>query len=117
MLEVNTLEMASEATLHFPFYKSRQSRLITVPVPRYETGSLKNLTLKTCSKDPNWAGEEITKRIFQDIMAAIVAELLHDPVVIPWGLTALSIHIGLYCLFKYVCPDGPWKDLPQVCQR
>lgn len=28
MLEVNALETASEATLHFPFYKSRQSGLI-----------------------------------------------------------------------------------------
>ncbi|KAI2492411.1 TLC domain-containing protein [Fragilaria crotonensis] len=42
----------------------------------------------------------------------IIKSILNDPVIIPLGSSILAIHIVLFFLFKYVCPDGPWKVLP-----
>lgn len=35
-----------------------------------------------------------------------------DPLVLQSGLTCLLIQFGLYALFRYVLPDGPWKKMP-----
>jgi hypothetical protein len=42
----------------------------------------------------------------------IMKSILDDPVIIPLGSAILAVHILLFLLFKYVCPDGPWKVLP-----
>jgi hypothetical protein len=43
---------------------------------------------------------------------SILNSLLHDPTILPVGTTILMCHISLFLMFKYVCPKGPWKDLP-----
>jgi hypothetical protein len=43
---------------------------------------------------------------------SVIADILNDPVIFPLGSALLGTHIALYVIFKYVCKDGPWKELP-----
>lgn len=43
---------------------------------------------------------------------SILNDILNDPVILPLGSALLGTHIALYVIFKYVCKDGPWKELP-----
>ena len=46
------------------------------------------------------------------ISMSILESILNDPIIVPAGLAILATHIVLFLVFKYVCPDGPWKKLP-----
>jgi len=45
-------------------------------------------------------------------MMSIIQSILNDPVILPSGASMLACHVLLYVVFKYLCPDGPWKQMP-----
>lgn len=45
-------------------------------------------------------------------MLSIINYILTDPVIVPYGAVILAVHVLLCLIFRYLCPDGPWKKLP-----
>mmetsp|Transcript_22723 Transcript_22723/g.34366 ORF Transcript_22723/g.34366 Transcript_22723/m.34366 type:complete len:268 (-) Transcript_22723:102-905(-) len=45
-------------------------------------------------------------------MPNIIQSILSDPVILPSGATVLATHVFLTLIFKYLSPDGPWKQMP-----
>lgn len=43
---------------------------------------------------------------------SVLESILNDPVILPVGSALLATHLALYVTFKYICKDGPWKELP-----
>mmetsp|Transcript_22046 Transcript_22046/g.32575 ORF Transcript_22046/g.32575 Transcript_22046/m.32575 type:complete len:266 (-) Transcript_22046:215-1012(-) len=43
---------------------------------------------------------------------SIIQYILDDPVILPSGAFMLASHLFLFVVFKYLCPEGPWKQMP-----